>query len=236
VALANAEALLNLATTLIRSSPGMLPTLCSGDDSWTSHRSHDANGWVPGLITRISHLQRLVHATAAALQDEGGLRKMEMEERQKKIKEYVAEWCKRTGGQEKDLEKDPNVDSKILMAKQAVEVLQLMQSLQSLSNHFVTSHNYFCSSLAKNTRCSREAPRASSRCRCAAPWRQSRGLNSKKPKTTGTSGARRGRSTTCTRFSSTPDVDAARVWCSITCASTTRGEQIPPPPTVRVST
>ena len=148
-ALANAEALLNLATTLIRSSPGMLPTLCSGDDSWTSHRSHDANGWVPGLITRISHLQRLVHATAAALQDEGGLRKMEMEERQKKIKEYVVEWCKRTGGQEKDLEKDPNVDSKILMAKQAVEVLQLMQSLQSLSNHFVTSHNYFCSSLAK---------------------------------------------------------------------------------------
>ena len=38
---------------------------------------------------------------------------------------------------------------KIRLAKQSVEVLQLMQSLQSLSNHFVTSHNYFCSSLAK---------------------------------------------------------------------------------------
>ena len=153
-ALADAEALLNLTTTLIRSSPGMLPTLCSGDDSWTSHRSHDANGWVPGLITRISHLQRQVQATAAVLQDEYGLRKCDMEENQKKVKEHIAEWCKQTGGQEKDFdENDPNVDAalsgKIRLAKQSVEVLQLMQSLQSLSNHFVTSHNYFCSSLAK---------------------------------------------------------------------------------------
>ena len=77
-----------------------------------------------------------------------------MEENQKKVKEYVAEWCKQTGGQEKDFdENDPNVDAalsdKIRLAKQSTEVLQLMQSLQSLSNHFVTSHNYFCSSLAK---------------------------------------------------------------------------------------
>ena len=88
------------------------------------------------------------------LQDEYGLRKCDMEENQKKVKEHIAEWCKQTGGQEKDFdENDPNVDAalsgKIRLAKQSVEVLQLMQSLQSLSNHFVTSHNYFCSSLAK---------------------------------------------------------------------------------------
>ena len=44
---------------------------------------------------------------------------------------------------------DAALSGKIRLAKQSVEVLQLMQSLQSLCNHFVTSHNYFCSSLAK---------------------------------------------------------------------------------------
>ena len=136
--LAEAEALLNLTTSLLRSSPATLPIL-------TDARTYvGGDRWQCGVIGAVAYAHRVSERMLSRLAVGG------------KDQEAFAKEVAEEAARAEETEDEPEASLRHERCKLAVEALK---AVRTECSHFRSSFHYFCSSLAKNVASSRYVDR-----------------------------------------------------------------------------